>query len=161
MRLTLLDAQRHSITNSQGITWTNETPNILSFDERDHSIRGLSVGTGRLTAAWNGHTASMTVHILPKGEALALSSLGLFISPGNQASTQLYVFDSTRYYGQDYAVAWSVDHPEILTLEETAINGNPAVRFTARQCGDVVITCRVTLPDGSSTETYCCVGVRP
>ena len=161
MRITLLDAQRHSITATQGITWTNETPDILSFDERDFSIRSLSVGTGRLSAAWNGHTASMTVHVVPKGEQLALSALGLFISPGDRASTQLYVFDSTRYYGQNYTIQWSVDHPEILTLEETTINGNPAVRFTANRCGDAVITCRVTLPDGSSTETYCCVGVRP
>ena len=44
MRITLLDAQRHSITTSQGITWTNETPDILSFDERDFSIRCLERG---------------------------------------------------------------------------------------------------------------------
>ena len=58
-------------------------------------------------------------------------------------------------------MAWSVDRPDILTLEETTINGNYAVRFTANRLGDAVITCHVTLPDGSSTEAYCCVSVRP
>lgn len=161
MRITLLDSRRHELSDDSGVTWVNETPEILRFQESQHVVYPLQTGVGRLSASWNGSTASMTIHVYPSEDTLSLSVLATLLSPGVRSSTQLYVFDYTRYYGQNYTVQWSVDRPDLLTLEETTIDGNAAVRFTALQCGDAVITCQVTLPDGSSTCCYCCVSIRP
>ena len=58
-------------------------------------------------------------------------------------------------------MAWSVDDPSVLTLDErVSSQGNPSVHFQAMKAGDARITCQVTMADGSSAEAYCFVHVR-
>ena len=161
MLLTLVGADYRSISHN-GITWVNESPDILTLDANRSRVTAKQVGVGYLTATKDGYTTRMTIHVVPSEDNIGMSTIGILMRPGNTATTELYVYSDTRFYGKDYTVEWSVDHPELLTLEEyTSSKGNPAVRFTTLQCGDAVITCRVTLPDGSYTEEYCCVAIRP
>ena len=161
MLLSLVGADYRSISHD-GITWVNESPDILTLDANRSRVTAKQVGVGYLTATKDGYTARMTIHVVPSEDNIGMSTIGILMRPGNTATTELYVYSDTRFYGKDYTVEWSVDHPELLTMEEyTSSKGNPAVRFTALQCGDAVITCRVTLPDGSYTEDYCCVAIRP
>ena len=72
----------------------------------------------------------------------------------SRSNTQLYVFDGTAFFGQDYAVTWSVDDESVLSLEEENASG---VTFRAKQLGRALITCQVSLPDGTTGEAYCTV----
>ena len=53
-------------------------------------------------------------------------------------TAQLYVFDTSRFYGQDYTVSWSVDDPSVISTEEMVYNGNPALRFYPQKPGEAV-----------------------
>ena len=76
---------------------------------------------------------------------------------GVSGSTSLYVFDSSRFYGQDYTVSWSVDDPSVISLD--APTGAETARYYTLAPGEATITCRVTLPDGTYAENYCTIVV--
>lgn len=136
------------------VAYTNESPDLFSFQNGSISTFGQT-GVGYLTASWEGYTAQMEIHILPTEEQVTLSVQALFMNMDMWGTAQLYVFDTSRFYGQDYTVSWSVDDPSVISTEEMVYNGNPALRFYPQKPGEAVITCRVTLPDGTYTESYC------
>ena len=158
-RLSVLERDMRS---ASGVTWANESPDLLRLDGNGASVTALgSSGTGYLTASRNGETVRLTVRIIPTEDQIALSCLSTTMQVGGYGSTELYVFSTSRFYGQDCTVSWSVDDPSVLTLEErTSSKGNPSVRFQASRTGDACVTCRVTMADGSTAEEYCFAHVR-
>ena len=93
---------------------------------------------------------------------VSLSCLARYNMPSDSFSTtELYIYKSSDFYGKDYTVSWSVDHPDILRLEEiTSNSGNPAVRFYGRGVeGQARITCTVTASDGMTATQFCDVTV--
>ena len=145
------------------VTWSTETPDLLSLSDQGQRVtvspRAQS-GTGTVTAECNGQTARLTVHIVPTRDQVTLSTQSLFMNLDTMwGTTKLYVFNTSKFYGQDYTVTWSVDDPTVVSLEEQEIDGYQAVRFAPLKPGSAVITCRVTLPDGTSAETYCTANV--
>ena len=158
-RLSVLEQNMRS---ASGVTWTNESPDLLRLDGNGASVTALgSSGTGYITASRNGESARLTVRVIPTEDQIALSCLSTTMQVGGYGSTELYVFSTSRFYGQSCTVSWSVDDASVLTLEErTSGSGNPSVRFQASRTGDACITCRVTMADGSTAEEYCFVHVR-
>ena len=157
-----LSVLEHNMRSASGVTWSNESPDLLRLNGNGSSVTALAErGTGYLTASRNGETIRLTVRIIPTADQIALSCLSTTMSVDGYGSTELYVFSTSRFYNQDCTVTWTVDDPSILTLEErTASAGNPSVRFQARRTGDACITCRVTMADGSTAEEYCFAHVR-
>lgn len=113
-----------------------------------------------MTAHYNGQSQRVTVRVVRLEDKIDLSCLALSMDDDSYGTTALYVFSSSKFYGQDYDVSWSVDDPSILSLEERDVDGNPGVRFTSKQSGNARITCRVTMADGSQAEEYCFVHVK-
>ena len=157
-----LSVLEHNMRSASGVTWANESPDLLRLNGNGSSVTALAErGTGYLTASRNGETIRLTVRIIPTADQIALSCLSTTMSVDGYGSTELYVFSTSRFYNQDCTVTWTVDDPSILTLEErTSSAGNPSVRFQARRTGDACITCRVTMADGSTAEEYCFAHVR-
>ena len=157
-----LSVLEHNMRSASGVTWSNESPDLLRLNGNGSSVTALAErGTGYLTASRNGETIRLTVRIIPTADQIALSCLSTTMSVDGYGSTELYVFSTSRFYNQDCTVTWTVDDPSILTLEErTSSAGNPSVRFQARRTGDTCITCRVTMADGSTAEEYCFAHVR-
>ena len=157
-----LSVLEHNMRSASGVTWSNESPDLLRLNGNGSSVTALAErGTGYLTASRNGETIRLTVRIIPTADQIALSCLSTTMSVDGYGSTELYVFSTSRFYNQDCTVTWTVDDPSILTLEErTSSAGNPSVRFQARRTGDACITCRVTMADGSTAEEYCFAHVR-
>ncbi len=157
-----LSVLEHNMRSASGVTWANESPELLRLNGNGSSVTALAErGTGYLTASRNGETIRLTVRIIPTADQIALSCLSTTMSVDGYGSTELYVFSTSRFYNQDCTVTWTVDDPSILTLEErTSSAGNPSVRFQARRTGDACITCRVTMADGSTAEEYCFAHVR-
>ena len=157
-----LSVLEHNMRFASGVTWSNESPELLRLNGNGSSVTALAErGTGYLTASRNGETIRLTVRIIPTADQIALSCLSTTMSVDGYGSTELYVFSTSRFYNQDCTVTWTVDDPSILTLEErTSSAGNPSVRFQARRTGDACITCRVTMADGSTAEEYCFAHVR-
>ena len=157
-----LSVLEHNMRSASGVTWANESPELLRLNGNGSSVTALAErGTGYLTASRNGETIRLTVRIIPAADQIALSCLSTTMSVDGYGSTELYVFSTSRFYNQDCTVTWTVDDPSILTLEErTSSAGNPSVRFQARRTGDACITCRVTMADGSTAEEYCFAHVR-
>lgn len=157
-----LSVLEHNMRSASGVTWSNESPELLRLNGNGSSVTALAErGTGYLTASRNGETIRLTVRIIPTADQIALSCLSTTMSVDGYGSTELYVFSTSRFYNQDCTVTWTVDDPSILTLEErTSSAGNPSVRFQARRTGDACITCRVTMADGSTAEEYCFAHVR-
>lgn len=157
-----LSVLEHNMRSASGVTWANESPDLLRLNGNGSSVTALvERGTGYLTASRNGETIRLTVRIIPTADQIALSCLSTTMSVDGYGSTELYVFSTSRFYNQDCTVTWTVDDPSILTLEErTSSAGNPSVRFQARRTGDACITCRVTMADGSTAEEYCFAHVR-
>ena len=157
-----LSVLEHNMRSASGVTWSNESPELLRLNGTGSSVTALAErGTGYLTASRNGETIRLTVRIIPTADQIALSCLSTTMSVDGYGSTELYVFSTSRFYNQDCTVTWTVDDPSILTLEErTSSAGNPSVRFQARRTGDACITCRVTMADGSTAEEYCFAHVR-
>ena len=147
---------------SDGVTWTNESPELLRLSGDGSSVTAIgSSGTGYLSVSRGGETARLTVRIIPTVNQVTLSCLSTTMSPGGYGTAELYIFSTSRFYGQDCSVAWSVDDPSVLTLDERVSGqGNPSVHFQAMKAGDARITCQVTMADGSSAEAYCFVHVR-
>ena len=147
---------------SDGVTWTNESPELLRLSGDGSSVTAIgSSGTGYLSVSRGGETARLTVRIIPTVNQVTLSCLSTTMSPGGYGTAELYIFSTSRFYGQDCSVAWSVDDPSVLTLDErVSSQGNPSVHFQAMKAGDARITCQVTMADGSSAEAYCFVHVR-
>ena len=147
---------------SDGVTWTNESPELLRLSGDGSSVTAIgSSGTGYLSVSRGGETARLTVRIIPTMNQVTLSCLSTTMSPGGYGTAELYIFSTSRFYGQDCSVAWSVDDPSVLTLDErVSSQGNPSVHFQAMKAGDARITCQVTMADGSSAEAYCFVHVR-
>lgn len=75
--------------------------------------------------------------------------------------TQLQVYEAWGEEHGGYTVAWSVDDPYILRLQETEVNGLPAVSFQGLHVGEAKIICTVTCADGTEAEAYCYVTVIP
>ena len=157
-----LSVLEHNMRSASGVTWANESPDLLRLNGNGSSVTALAErGTGYLTASRNGETIRLTVRIIPTADQIALSCLSTTMSVDGYGSTELYVFSTSRFYNQDCTVTWTVDDPSILTLEErTSSAGNPSVRFQAHRTGDACITCRVTMADGSTAEEYCFAHVR-
>ena len=157
-----LSVLEHNMRSASGVTWANESPELLRLNGNGSSVTALvERGTGYLTASRNGETIRLTVRIIPTADQIALSCLSTTMSVDGYGSTELYVFSTSRFYNQDCTVTWTVDDPSILTLEErTSSAGNPSVRFQAHRTGDACITCRVTMADGSTAEEYCFAHVR-
>ncbi len=157
-----LSVLEHNMRSASGVTWANESPELLRLNGNGSSVTALAErGTGYLTASRNGETIRLTVRIIPTADQIALSCLSTTMSVDGYGSTELYVFSTSRFYNQDCTVTWTVDDPSILTLEErTSSAGNPSVRFQAHRTGDACITCRVTMADGSTAEEYCFAHVR-
>ena len=157
-----LSVLEHNMRSASGVTWSNESPDLLRLNGNGSSVTALAErGTGYLTASRNGETIRLTVRIIPTADQIALSCLSTTMSVDGYGYTELYVFFTSRFYNQDCTVTWTVDDPSILTLEErTSSAGNPSVRFQARRTGDACITCRVTMADGSTAEEYCFAHVR-
>ena len=157
-----LSVLEHNMRSASGVTWSNESPELLRLNGSGSSVTALAErGTGYLTASRNGETIRLTVRIIPTADQIALSCLSTTMSVDGYGSTELYVFSTSRFYNQDCTVTWTVDDPSILTLEErTSSAGNPSVRFQAHRTGDACITCRVTMADGSTAEEYCFAHVR-
>ena len=157
-----LSVLEHNMRSASGVTWSNESPELLRLNGNGSSVTALvERGTGYLTASRNGETIRLTVRIIPTADQIALSCLSTTMSVDGYGSTELYVFSTSRFYNQDCTVTWTVDDPSILTLEErTSSAGNPSVRFQAHRTGDACITCRVTMADGSTAEEYCFAHVR-
>ncbi len=143
-----------------GLEWTNESPELLSLRNGIVSSKGQQTGTGYVTAHYNGQSQRVTVRVVRLEDKIDLSCLALSMDDDSYGTTALYVFSSSKFYGQDYDVSWSVDDPSILSLEERDVDGNPGVRFTSKQSGNARITCRVTMADGSQAEEYCFVHVK-
>lgn len=157
-----LSVLEHNMRSASGVTWANESPDLLRLNGNGSSVTALAErGTGYLTASRNGETIRLTVRIIPTADQIALSCLSTTMSVDGYGSTELYVFSTSRFYNQDCTVTWTVDDPSILALEErTSSAGNPSVRFQAHRTGDACITCRVTMADGSTAEEYCFAHVR-
>ena len=140
---------------NSGIVWTNENPELFSFDSATMQVTaGEQTGVGHLTAQRDDHTDRMEVRIVPADQQIALSCVSITMAADSRSNTQLYVFDGTAFFGQDYAVTWSVDDESVLSLEEENASG---VTFRAKQLGRALITCQVSLPDGTTGEAYCTV----
>ena len=155
--MSVVDTDGHEVPFSE-VTWTSDNPDL--FYMSGESLRtSMSEGSGYLTAQWNGYTARAQVRVIPLEDQINLSTHAHFTSPGNWGTAKLYVFDTSRFYGQDYTVSWSVDRPDIVSLTEQEVDGYQAVRYTALQYGEALITCRVTLPDGTYSEAFCSVYV--
>lgn len=149
------DGTLHAVRS--GAVWTNETPELLYMQGDIVHIRGIS-GTGYLTVSYEGQTQRLTVRIIPLADRIDLSRLFTSLPLGSSSSTQLYVFNTSKFYGQDYTVSWSVNDPSILALEAVA-GDTSRVRFTGKRTGDAYVVCRVSLPDGSTAEERCYVHV--
>lgn len=140
---------------NSGIVWTNENPELFSFDSATMQVTaGEQTGVGYLTAQRDDHTDRMEIRIVPADQQIALSCVSITMAADSRSNTQLYVFDGTAFFGQDYAVTWSVDDESVLSLEEENASG---VTFRAKQLGRALITCQVSLPDGTTGEAYCTV----
>lgn len=140
---------------NSGIVWTNENPELFSFDSAAMQVTaGEQTGVGYLTAQRDDRTDRMEVRIVPADQQIALSCVSITMAADSRSNTQLYVFDGTAFFGQDYAVTWSVDDESVLSLEEESASG---VTFRAKQLGRALITCQVSLPDGTTSEAYCTV----
>ena len=157
-----LSVLEHDMRRASGVTWTNESPDLLRLNGNGSSVTAVGDrGTGYLTASRGGETIRLTVRVIPTADQIALSCLSTTMQVDGYGSTELYIFSTSKFYGQDCTVTWSVDDPSVLTLEErTSSQGNPAVRFKALRTGDACVTCRVTMADGSTAEEYCFAHVR-
>ena len=145
-----------SAVPSGEVTWTNETPDLMTFDAQSGTLRTLGQeGVGYLSASWNGYTDRMEVHIVPTEDQIALSTLSLFMNMDMWCTTKLYVFDTSRFYGQDYTVSWSIDNSDVAWMETLTVDGYEAARIHPVKPGVVLVTCRVTMADGTSSEDYC------
>ncbi len=140
-----------------GAVWTNETPELLTIREDIVYTKGIS-GTGYLTVSYEGQTQRLTIRIIPLADQINLSTLFRSLPLGSSSYTQLYVFSTSKYCGQDYTVSWSVNDPSVLALE-TVAGDTSRVRFTGKRAGDAYVVCRVSLPDGSTAEERCYVHV--
>lgn len=140
-----------------GAVWTNETPELLTIREDIVYTKGIS-GTGYLTVSYKGQTQRLTIRIIPLADQINLSTLFRSLPLGSSSYTQLYVFSTSKYCGQDYTVSWSVSDPSVLALEAVA-GDTSRVRFTGKRTGDAYVVCRVSLPDGSTAEERCYVHV--
>lgn len=158
MRLSVTGTGGYKIDSSQ-LTWVNESPDILQLNEDEPSIYTLREGTGYLTVYHNGYSDRMTVYVVPTEDQINLATLAVTTTPNFTGTTQLYVFSSSRFYGQNYTVSWSVDNPSVATIEPYTQDGEHYVRFYTHNFGSALITCRVTLPDGSYAQNYCQVNV--
>ena len=140
--------------------WTNETPALLSLSAATgRSIqvtasRSASTGdVGYVTVSAGGHSARLTVQVVAAEDSVSLSLHAATMEVGDRQSTELYVFSTSRFYGQDHTVSWSCDRPDLLSLTPSA-DGQSA-SFTALANGHATVTCTVTAPDGSTARAYC------
>ena len=140
-----------------GAVWTNETPELLTIRGDTVYTKGIS-GTGYLTVSYEGQTQRLTIRIIPLADQINLRTMFITLPLDSSSSTQLYVFNTSKFYGQDYTVSWSVNDPSVLALEAVA-GDTSCVRFTGKRTGDAYVVCRVSLPDGSTAEERCYVHV--
>ena len=158
--LSVVDTEGHRVTD--GLVWENESPDLLSLNTSTQTLRSNGAsGTGYINVSWNGYTSRMQVRVVPTADQINLSMLSSFCSPDTTQTVSLYVFDTSKFYGQDYTVSWSVDDPSVVRLlgETVSSKGYPSMRYTTLDYGDALITCRVTLPDGTYSEAFCSVYV--
>lgn len=142
------------------VTWSTQTPELATVSSSGEAYFSGS-GTAYITASWNGYTAQAKVNIIPQDEQIWCSMIATSIELGGQRGTTLYKESADRH-GTGYTVEWSVDHPEILSLEPSvSAEGEHSVFFTALDYGQAVITCTATWPDGTVRQCYCCTYVIP
>ena len=142
---------------SNEVTWTVETPDLVSVDSEGRAtLKGQ--GTAVLSASWNGYTAKSTIYIMDSDEVVLLTTVGSAAYVDSSGSTSLQKSSADKY-GEGYTVEWSVDNP-ILTLEpQVGEDGTYWVRYYTKDYGVATITCTVTWPDGTVRKNYCNVYV--
>lgn len=142
------------------VTWSTQTPELATVSSSGEAWFSGS-GTAYITASWNGYTAQTRVNLIPQDDQIWCSVIATSIELGGQRGTTLYKEIADRH-GTGYTVEWSVDHPDILSLEPSvSAEGEHSVTFTALDYGQAVITCTATWPDGTVRQCYCCAYVIP
>ena len=155
--LSVTDLEGNELDSSQ-FTLVNETPDILWVNGSGSIIFALREGTGYITVQSGEYSDRLTVHVVPVTDKISLSAASVYTAPGTAGEIQLDVFGS-RFFGRDYTVEWTSSDSSVVTIEPyDAADGN-TVRYAAQNAGSAVITCRVSLPDGTSAENYCCIHV--
>ncbi|MGU3471529.1 Ig domain-containing protein [Paenibacillus sp. D51F] len=72
------------------MTWTVDNDDIASF--KGSSIKGLKLGTAKLTGTYQGKSITLTIAVKPKLKSLVLSDKTLQLAPGASAPLKLKAF---------------------------------------------------------------------
>ena len=145
-----------SITNNKDVSIINETPDILKLSNNGRNITGLKEGVGCITANWNGMTEKIRIFVSDDSHLVNLNVLGTSLYLDEKAGTKLNISKNSEFYGKDYNVSWSVDRPDILEIvEENNDNGKNSVIFKSKGYGEAIVTCTISLPDGTTEKVYC------
>lgn len=142
------------------VIWSSQTPEHATVSSSGKaSLTGS--GTAYITASWNGYTAQAKFNLIPQEDQVWCSMTASNLVLGGRQSTSLYKSVADKF-GTEYTVEWSVDNPDILSLEPRVnAEGEHSVFFTGLNYGQAVITCTVTWPDGTVRQCYCCIYVIP
>lgn len=97
------------------VTWSSENPSIATVDAAGR-VKGISGGETRVTATTSsGFTASATVRVRVKGNAIRIAPEGLVVGVGASISlTTSYLPSDTT----DTVVGWSSSRPDVLSVDE-------------------------------------------
>ena len=134
------------------ITWSTDSPGFITLSS-DGSYH-LGLGSGRLFASWNGHTASCWIEGRESGEGLYIGLVSAISVDGEEIYVGLN--DNTiAGLGEGATVTWTVSDPSIVRLVVDA--DGYGVTACPQGIGGVYITCTATLADGSSRYNYCSI----
>lgn len=158
--ITVCDQALSDITDYTDVIWSIDDPNIMTFDETNRWLYYKNPGVAHLTVQKDGETAVKEIHVYRAEDYVTISSPARRCPVGSDFSVTLFVFDSaTTYYGKDYTVTWFADKPELVSISPWESNGEYSAEIFCNAPGTAIVTCRVTLPDGSFSDTYTNVNI--
>jgi uncharacterized protein YjdB len=134
-------------------TWATSDPRVITIDPTSGAARGVGPGTATITA--QAGTALVNQLTLTVASAPARTAARLVITApaslpvGGTAQLSARVFDSRNQAMDNAAVAWSVDRPDIASIDASTgtvrARGPGAVVITATS-GSVSSPVRLTIP---------------
>ncbi|MFC3495665.1 immunoglobulin-like domain-containing protein [Glycomyces rhizosphaerae] len=142
-----------ALPTAGGVTWSAEPAGVITADGSVTQPEADTDVTLTATAEVRGQTASRTFEVTvlhaPSAAEQAQKDLAAVVLPGSDdIRSSIALPETGSRYGS--AVAWSVDHPEIVDLDP---DGDVAPGVVTRPAADTTVTLTATATNGGAVAT--------
>lgn len=143
----LTDARGDPIPDAE-MAWSSSDPSVLQVDPARGSVRGLSLGQGRVTATAGDRSGSVAMTVVGRVDDLTLTPPVAGLEAGTTTVLRAAVSSRPTGYVGAEGIGWRSSNPMVATVSYAA---GDSVVLTLLDAGESVVTARAGVASDAAT----------